>query len=148
MGSKYHATHSLVNLWSPASWMRHPGIAAASVCLTGVLVLLSSAHFGSSSSSSLKKLRYPRAELRGTKMMDLWFQEHETQVRHSNEAETLGGASLVFLGDSITQGWQYGLAHAKLITIIAYTAVYPPPSHLSPCALHPKPLLPLSAKPV
>jgi hypothetical protein len=106
MGSKYHTNHAFAGLQAPG----HPGRAAAvSVILTGLLVLLSLGHHHGS--QSLKKL--PRAELRGTPTMDLWYEEHETQVRHSHEAESIGDASVVFLGDSITQGWQHGRGDAK-----------------------------------
>ena len=40
--------------------------------------------------------------------MDLWYDEHEDQIKHSRILEAEGDATLVFLGDSITQGWRHG----------------------------------------
>lgn len=120
------------------SWMRHSGRGAVAVAFgAGLLLMFVSftsitVGFLPAFSGGSHSQVYPRAELRGTPTMDKWLLEHQEQIRRSNVKATggEGGASLVFLGDSITQGWQFGWR--RLTDSKPYTLYTPLPLNSKP----------------
>ena len=52
----------------------------------------------------------PRSDLRySKKLWDAWHEEHELQRMRAEAPPDLKDSVTVFLGDSITQGWQFGM---------------------------------------
>ena len=105
MGSKsdaYRAIPSVSDVVSPAYLKRHPKYVGVGLGVVAVAILLLQSNMAPAPDYR------PRPELMGTETMRLWHEEHEAQVFTSKAAGATGDASLVFLGDSITQGWRYG----------------------------------------